>query len=302
MELRHLRYFVAIAEERSFTRAAERLWVAQPGLSVQIRRLETELGVQLFERRTRGVDLTEAGTLFLERARAALAAADLAGATGRDLESGVAGSLRLGIATCAYWGQTLRLLERFARERSGVEVAALEGYGGTLWRELRDGRLDVLLAPAAFSSPDLRRIELGSEPWVAVMATGHPLASPGPLAAEELHGERVSVSGHRDGAGFDRAISELLEGLAVTPELVRGGPRPELHGSVMAGEAIALTTAPQNMQPGLLVRPLDPARALAFHLLWRDEVPSAAVGEFLRIAARSVEQAPRFARTLAAVA
>ena len=78
MELRHLRYFVAIAEERSFTRAAERLWVAQPGLSTQIRRLESELGVQLFERHTRGVDLTDAGELFLERARTALAAADIA--------------------------------------------------------------------------------------------------------------------------------------------------------------------------------------------------------------------------------
>ena len=302
MELRHLRYFVAIAEERSFTRAAERLWVAQPGLSVQIRRLETELGVRLFERQARGVDLTEAGNLFLERARAALAAADLAGATGRDLETGVAGSLKLGIATCAHWGQTLRLLERFARERSGVELTALEGYGGTLWRELRDGRLDLLLAPAAFSSPDLKRMEVGSEPWVAVMATSHPLAGPGPLAAEDLHGERVAVTGHRDGAGFDRAISEMLEGLAVTAELISGGTRPELHGSVMAGEAIALTTAPQNMHPGLVIRPLDPGRTLTFNLLWRDEAPSAALGEFLRIAARSVERGPRFARPLAAVA
>ena len=69
MELRHLRYFVAIAEERSFTRAAERLWVAQPGLSTQMRRLEAELGVKLFERHTRGADLTRAGELFLERAR-----------------------------------------------------------------------------------------------------------------------------------------------------------------------------------------------------------------------------------------
>jgi len=302
MELRHLRYFVAIAEERSFTRAAERLWVAQPGLSVQIRRLEAELGVKLFDRRTRGVDLTEAGTLFLERARAAVAAADLAGATGRDLKTGVAGSLKLGIATCAQWGQSLRLLERFARERSLVELTVLEGYGGTLWRELRDGRLDVLLAPAAFSSPDLRRTELGSEPWVAVMSTRHPLAGPGPLAAEDLHGEPVLVTGHRDGAGFDRAVGELLEGLAVTAELRAGGPRPELHGSVMAGEAIALTTAPQNMQTGLMVRRLDPDRTLAFNLLWRDEAPSAALGEFIRIAARSVERGPRSARPLAAVA
>src|ERR1700751_3143098 len=99
VELRHLRYFVAIAEERSFTRAAERLWVAQPGLSTQIRRLERELGVQLFERHTRGVDLTDAGELFLERARFVLAAADTAAATGRDLEAGLVGTVRLGVAS-----------------------------------------------------------------------------------------------------------------------------------------------------------------------------------------------------------
>src|ERR1700750_1405314 len=101
MELRHLRYFVAIAEERSFTRAAERLWVAQPGLSSQTRRLEDELGVQLFERHSRGVDLTAAGELFLERARATLDAADAAAAVGRDLRAGFAGAIRLGLATGA---------------------------------------------------------------------------------------------------------------------------------------------------------------------------------------------------------
>ncbi|HME04603.1 MAG TPA: LysR family transcriptional regulator, partial [Solirubrobacteraceae bacterium] len=103
MELRHLRYFVAIAEERSFTRAAERLWVAQPGLSTQIRRLERELGMRLFERHTRGVDLTAAGELFLEHARAALAAADLARATGDDIQSGVVGTLRLGLSSAPRW-------------------------------------------------------------------------------------------------------------------------------------------------------------------------------------------------------
>src|SRR5207248_1403681 len=106
MELRHLRYFVAIAEERSFTRAAERLWVAQPGLSTQIRRLESELDVQLFERHTRGVDLTDAGELFLERARIALAAADVARSTGHDLAEGLVGSIRLGIVTGAGWPGT----------------------------------------------------------------------------------------------------------------------------------------------------------------------------------------------------
>src|ERR1700750_3500180 len=99
MELRHFRYFVALAGERRFARAAERLWVAQPGLSTQIRRLEAELGIQLFERHTRGVDLTDGGELFLDRARTALAAAEAARCTGRDLEAGLVGSIRLGVAT-----------------------------------------------------------------------------------------------------------------------------------------------------------------------------------------------------------
>src|SRR6266702_2796938 len=97
MELRQLRYFVAIAEERSFTRAAERLWLAQPGLSTHIRRLETEMDVRLFDRHPRGVEFTQAGEVLLQRARVALAAVEVAASTGSDLESGTIGSVRLGI-------------------------------------------------------------------------------------------------------------------------------------------------------------------------------------------------------------
>src|SRR5215470_1719222 len=98
MELRHLRYFVAIAEEGSFTRAAERLWIAQPGLSQQILALERELGVQLFERRSRGVVTTEAGRAFLEQARTVLRAAEDAIVVARDSAAGLTGSLRVGMS------------------------------------------------------------------------------------------------------------------------------------------------------------------------------------------------------------
>jgi DNA-binding transcriptional LysR family regulator len=302
MELRQLRYFIAIAEERSFTRASERLWVAQPGLSTQIRRLEAELGVKLFDRHTRGVDLTNAGAVFLERARAAMSAVEAAGATARDLESGVVGTLRLGLATVARWPRTSATLERFTRDRDGVELTLIEGYGGTLWRDLRDGRLDALIASSTFASPDLRKLELGAEPWVVLMGESHRLAGTGPLHAQDLHGERIAVTAHRDGAGHDREVASLLGALGVTVALVRGAPGPAVYRAVSAGDTLALTTAPEALPPGLLVRPIDPRRLLPFELLWRDETPSAALREFIRITAEFVDQASAKRRALSAVA
>jgi DNA-binding transcriptional LysR family regulator len=301
LELRHLRYFVAIAEEGSFTRAAERLWVAQPGLSTHIRRLEAELGVKLFERHTRGVDLTEAGELFLERARVALAAVETASATGRDLEAGMIGSLRLGVAGGARWRPTADLLRGFARRRPGVELTVLEGHGGTLWRDLRDRRLDAVIASAGHGSPDLTTMELGSEPWVALMGIRHPLAGIGAVTATELERERIAVTGHRDGAGFDRAVSELLAELGVTAELVPGPPGLALHAAVAEHGVVALTTAPEALPAGVIARRLDPHRALSFELLSRDEEPSPALAAFISLAAPRAERLPS-TRSLAVVA
>ncbi len=284
MELRHLRYFVAIAEERSFTRAAERLWVAQPGLSTQIRRLETELGVQLFERHSRGVDLTEAGELLLERARSALAAAEVARCTGRDLQTGVVGTVRLGLSTTPHWHPASALLELFARERPAVEVTTHESYGGTLARDLRDGRLDAVLAPSVFGSPDLRAMTVGEEPWVALVGRNHRLGVDGPLYAEELRNEEIVVTGHRDGAGYDRAVEETLCELGVTPVLRRGGPGPALLAPVAGGEAIALSTAPATLDSELIARPLHPTCTLSFDLMWQAQTPAPALAELLRTA------------------
>jgi DNA-binding transcriptional LysR family regulator len=293
MELRHLRYFVAIAEERSFTRAAERLWVAQPGLSSQIRRLETELGVRLFIRHTRGVDLTDAGELFLERARATLTAADVARATGRDFEAGVVGTLRLGLAAETPALVTPSLLAAFAHSHPDVEITAVESYGGTLLRDLRDGRLDAVIAPSLFGSAELRAVRLGSEPWVLLVGRGHRLCTPGPVDVGELRGESLLVTGHRDGGGYDRLVTDLLSALDVAPELVHGGPGPALHTAVVAGEAVALTTAAARVDDEMLVRPLDPIRRIRFALLSRDETPAPALREFIRAARLIGQPAPR---------
>jgi DNA-binding transcriptional LysR family regulator len=301
VELRHLRYFIAIAEERSFTGAAERLWVAQPGLSTQMRRLEAELGVQLFERHPRGVDLTQAGELFLERARATVSAADVALATGRDLEAGVIGSLRLGLASGARWPLASELLLRFGRERPGVELTVVEAYGGTLWRDLRAGRLDALVAPTGHGSADLRTLELGYEDWVVLVGTGHPLAGIGAVDAEDLQGERIAVTGHRDGAVLDRTVSDLLAELGVAAQLVPGAQGPARHAAVAKNEAVVLTTAPDAIPSGVIVRTLEPRRTLAFELLWRDEATSPALSELISLAAFNVRR-PSSTPALAAAA
>src|SRR3954453_82899 len=292
MELRHMRYFVAIAEERSFTRAAERLWVAQPGLSTQIRRLESELGVQLFERHTRGVDITDAGELFLERARTALAAADVARATGHDLEEGLVGSVRLGIATGAGWPGTSELLGHFGRERPAVELTVVESFDGTLLRDLRDGRLDAMIAPSEFGSADLRRVRLGRERWLVLAGPGHRLAGSGPVAAPELEGQRFLVTGHPDGAGYDRLVAETLGALGVTAALERGGPGPAMLAAVAAGDALALTAMSDVAMSGVVARPISPVRRVEFALLWRDETPAPALNELIRCAG-SGAAAPR---------
>jgi DNA-binding transcriptional LysR family regulator len=289
MEIRHLRYFVAIAEERSFTRAAERLWIAQPGLSTQIRRLEAELGIQLFDRHSRGVDLTDAGEVFLQRARIALAAAEDVRSTGRQLESGMVGTIRLGIAGGARWRGTDSLLDGFACAHPDVEITVVESHGGTLLRDVRDRRLDALLAPAFSGSAELRRVRLGWEPWAVLVGPGHRLARPGPVAADELHGEQIVATGHRDGAGYDRAVAEMLGDLRVTFVPRRGGPGPSLLAAVTEGKALMLTTPAGAATRELIVRPLQPIRLVGFELSCRDETPSPAVAELIRAAQASAQ-------------
>lgn len=212
------------------------------------------------------------------------------------------GSVRLGIATGAGWQQTSAVLERFTHERGAVELTVIEGYGGTLWRDLRDGRLDAVLAPSCFSSADLRRLDLGAEPWVVLVGAGHRLDGVGTLSATDLHGEQIAVTAHRDGAGYDRAIAEMLAELGVAAALVRSGPGPACWRAVADGDALALTTAPETLHPNVTARPLDPARTLAFELLWRDESESPALLELVRVAAEHVKRGTATRRALAAVA
>jgi DNA-binding transcriptional LysR family regulator len=285
VELRHLRYFIAVAEERSFTRAAERLWIAQPGLSTHVRRLETELGVRLLDRHARGVEVTDAGQRFLARARDAVDAADRALALGDDLAEGVVGAIRLGIETSARWRPTTELLASIRDERPGLELAIFEACGAPLWRELRDRRLDAMIASTHFLSPDLSEATLGTEPWVVLAGARHRLSGQGPLAASELAGERFLVSDHPDAAAHNRAVADVLRELDAAAKLIRCGPDPSLvHAAVADGSGLALTTAPGALLQDVSVRPLIPEKRLSFALMWADDEASPALRAFVALA------------------
>jgi DNA-binding transcriptional LysR family regulator len=213
----------------------------------------------------------------------------------------VIGSLRLGLAAGARWSLASELLLRFARERPGVELTVVEAYGGTLWRDLRAGRLDALVAPAGHGSADLRTLGLGCEDWVVLVGTGHPLAGIGPVDAEDLQGERIAVAGHRDGAVLDRAVSDLLAELGVEAQLVPGGQGPAQYAAVAQNEAVVLTTAPDAVPSGVVVRGLEPRRTLVFELVWPNDVTSPALSDLISSATADVQR-PSSTRSLAAVA
>ncbi|NYV78925.1 LysR family transcriptional regulator, partial [Streptomyces sp. UH6] len=176
MELRQLEYFVAVAEERNFTRAAERVRISQSGVSAQIRQLERELGAELFDRSSRAVTLTLAGAAVLEHARAALAAAE---AVRRGVDE-VTGLLRGRIAVGMVVGCTVlplfEALAAFHEAHPGVELSLLEDNSDRLLEAVRGGALDLALVGAAALPEGVNSVAVVSEPLVVAVPAGHPLA------------------------------------------------------------------------------------------------------------------------------
>src|SRR5215831_11710878 len=188
-ELRHLRYFIAVAEELNFSRAARRLHMAQPPLSVAIKNLEDELGVGLLERSTHEVRLTPAGDAFLERARHAVAEADAAVAAAKRAASGQFATLRVGYNWSARFETLPALGQAFKGERPDVELLSEELRPNRIAAALRDGTIDVALALYPDVADGLSYRTVRREPVVAVLSDRHPLATAGTIDLAALADE-----------------------------------------------------------------------------------------------------------------
>jgi DNA-binding transcriptional LysR family regulator len=178
MDLRHLRYFVAVAEERHFTRAAERLGIKQPPLSLQIRQLEQELGTPLFRRLTRGVELTEPGTLLLDEARQILEQVERTKANVRNRARGETGHIRVGFAGATYFQPRVPgLVQTYRRRYPGVVLSPVQSNTPHLVEALRNGSVDVaFVRPPLGDGEGLTVHPLVQEPMRIVLPSKHPQA------------------------------------------------------------------------------------------------------------------------------
>src|SRR4051812_39600746 len=176
MDLRQLEHFVTVAEEKHFTRASERLFISQSGLSASIRALEKELDAELFYRNTRRVELTDAGQALLEESRRTLASVLAARDAVAAVQGLVRGRLRVGTEQCLGVLDVPTELARFNAKHPGVELFVQQAGSARLVDEVRVGRLDIaFVAGSSNISEDVRFIRLASEPMVVICGPGHPL-------------------------------------------------------------------------------------------------------------------------------
>jgi DNA-binding transcriptional LysR family regulator len=306
MELRHLRYFVAVAEELHFRRAAERLHVAQPAVSEQIRKLEAELGVLLLNRTQRSVSLTEAGAVFLVDARNVLRQAEVAERGARRARDGVLARLRVGYVPDALPAVVPEALQRFRAATPAVDVE-LESRGArALLADVRSGSLDAAIVCLPAPVAGLRVAEIGYEDAVVAMTAGRRRPGGPPPTLAELADERLLVMARDlNPAFYDSIVSEFRTQQA-TPTLIESSSDVLEHAvlEVAAGGMVGLlpaSAAERVTTAGVEFHALvGPTPGCPVAVVTRDEDPSTPTQGFLHELARSVHLARRRAMRAAA--
>ncbi|QGV81795.1 LysR family transcriptional regulator [Streptomyces ficellus] len=240
MELRQLEYFVAVADERNFTRAAERVHISQSGVSAQIRRLEREVGAELFDRSARTVTLTAAGEAALPHARAALAAAGAVGQAVSEVTGLIRGRLTVGMVIGCTITPLFDALAAFHGAHPGVEIALLEDSSDRLVDGVRTGRVDVALIGAAAAAPEgLESLTIISERLVAAVPAGHPLAASGTVSLSDLMAHPIVCM--PPGTGLRKVFDQACAAQGLHPAIaLQAGAADTLVDLVVRGLGVAV--------------------------------------------------------------
>jgi DNA-binding transcriptional LysR family regulator len=293
MELRHLRYFVAVAEEQNVTRAAARLHVSQPPLSRQIRDLEAELGVALFVHGAKAVRLTEAGRVFLTEARAVVQRADEAVQTVKAVASGQRGEIHVGYAPSLTVELLPRALRIFQEANPGVRVRLHDLSTQEMLRGLRDGKLHaaLLIEVSAKVMSGLVFEELHRYAVCVAVNLTHPLARARKVGLEQVARERLIAYTLADYPEYHTWLADLFAPLQGPPLIAEEhDSSTSLIASVEAGRGVALVQ--QGFEclagPRLRIRPLTPAPPpFVVGVAYRKETNSPAAEEFIAAAKRA---------------
>ena len=296
MELRQLKYFVAVAEELNFGRAAGRVYLTQPALSQQIRKLEEDLGVTLFYRTRRQVELTDAGQALLEGARQALVQIDQTVQKVREVGGAGSSRLRVGFPEYANHTPVAGILQTFQRRYPHVELEQHEWFllqhTLQLVARLRDGTLDVgfLLLPVdddTLAHEHVLRIEI-----VAAIPEDHPLAAEGEVPLRALANERLILFSRRFHPMHYDHIVECCREAGFNPDIVqKNEPQvysgPTTYRMVASGAGIGIVVPPlviTSRPPGVVFRPLrEPTPRLDLVAAWRRDDRSANLQAFLEV-------------------
>jgi DNA-binding transcriptional LysR family regulator len=294
-ELRHLRYFVAVAEELNFSRAARRLRMAQPPLSVAIRQLEQELGAQLFVRSSREVTLTEAGRALLDGARRTLAEAELAMSEARRAAAGELGSLRVGFSWSARFETLPALGQALRAEQPDLTLLTEEMWNASMPSALRSGSLDVAVSLCPEIAGELSYEPLRREAVVALLSAHHALAGERPIPLRALADEGFVL--------FPRELAprlyDTLVGLCRHAGFEPNVRSESFHSGWELGllaelpvVAIVPESVGRNLPDGVAAVALsEPPDRLETDLVWRADDSSATVAAFLEVA-RGVFEPP----------
>ncbi len=245
MEIRQLEYFVAVAEEANFTRAAERVHISQSGVSAQIRQLEQDLGVTLIDRSGRTATLTTAGTAALGHARAVLASADAVRQAADEMTGLLRGRLVIGMVTACTVAGLFDALASFHLAHPGVEITLIEDNSDQLIERVRTGAADLALVGSAGTPPDgLDALPIVSERLVAAVAPGHPLAKRQRVKLADL-GEYPIVS-LPQGTGIRTVFDQACAAKGMRPKIALQASAPTAVAD-LATRGLGIAVLSQSM-------------------------------------------------------
>jgi DNA-binding transcriptional LysR family regulator len=308
MELRQLRYFVAVAQELHFRRAAERLHVAQPAISEQVRKLEDELGVTLLERSPRRVALTEAGAGLLADASDVLRLVDAAARAARAARERTAARLRIGYTPAALPAVVPRALQALRAYGCAPDTTVRSGGALDLVQAVRQERLDAAVVPLPVPSTGLRVTPLGEQHGVALLASNDRRATEPSLSLEKIAPDRVMLLARDANRPFHDAVVAACRNAGLAPQLVEL-PGDEVEHAVLAvaaGAGIALlpeSVADRCAAPGTRLVPVEDLRAaFAGGVVTRRDSDHEPTSAFLRAVSRAVVRAAAPERTAGMVA